>query len=44
MFSEDKIEVPRFREDAGFYTTPQRSSLMKRLNRKDTKPGKGGLG
>lgn len=38
MFSEDKIEVPRFREDAGFYTTPQRSSLMKKIKSKDTKP------
>jgi len=40
MFSEEKIEVPRFREDAGFYTTPQRSNLMKKIKSKDTKPEK----
>ncbi|WP_090655153.1 very short patch repair endonuclease [Parafilimonas terrae] len=32
------IKVPRFEEDAGFYTTPVRSALMSKIKSKDTKP------
>lgn len=35
---EKKIEVPRFEESAGFYTTRQRSYNMSRIKGKDSKP------
>lgn len=34
----DKIKVPRFKEAAGFYTTPQRSRVMSRIKSKHSKP------
>ncbi|MAZ27809.1 MAG: very short patch repair endonuclease [Cytophagaceae bacterium] len=39
MYHEEKpIKVPRFSEEAGFYTTPQRSKQMSRIRGKNTKP------
>jgi DNA mismatch endonuclease, patch repair protein len=35
---EDKIKVPRFEEEAGFYTTPERSQLMAKIRAANTKP------
>lgn len=35
---EEKIKVPRFEEAAGFYTTPERSALMRRIRAANTKP------
>jgi DNA mismatch endonuclease (patch repair protein) len=37
-YLETPIKVPRFEESAGFYTTEERSKLMSRISRKDTKP------
>ncbi len=37
-YTEHRIKVPRFNEDSGFYTTPQRSKIMGRIRGKDTKP------
>ncbi|NJB71564.1 DNA mismatch endonuclease (patch repair protein) [Saonia flava] len=37
-YSEEKIKVPRFNEESGFYTTPQRSKIMGRIRGKNTKP------
>jgi DNA mismatch endonuclease, patch repair protein len=37
-YPEPKITVPRFSEEAGFYTTPQRSFNMSRIKGKNTKP------
>jgi DNA mismatch endonuclease, patch repair protein len=34
----DIIKVPRFKESAGFYTTPERSKLMSKIGSKNTKP------
>jgi DNA mismatch endonuclease, patch repair protein len=34
---ESNIKVPRFREEDGFYTTAERSSIMKKIKAKDTK-------
>jgi DNA mismatch endonuclease, patch repair protein len=31
------IKVPRFREEDGFYTTAERSSIMRKIKAKDTK-------
>jgi DNA mismatch endonuclease (patch repair protein) len=31
------IQVPRFAEDAGFYSTPERSALMRKIRSKNTK-------
>ncbi|HSJ66501.1 MAG TPA: very short patch repair endonuclease [Anditalea sp.] len=39
-YPEQKIEVPRFCEDNGFYTTKQRSYNMSRIKGKNTKPEK----
>ena len=39
MYHEEKpIKVPRFSEEAGFYTTPQRSKQMSRIRGKNAKP------
>ncbi|KAA2219192.1 MULTISPECIES: very short patch repair endonuclease [Maribacter] len=37
-YSEERIIVPRFNEESGFYTTPQRSKIMSKIRGKDTKP------
>ena len=37
-YPEDRIKVPRFREENGFYTTKERSKLMAKIRAKDTKP------
>ena len=39
-YPEPKINVPRFSEEAGFYTSPQRSFNMSRIRGKNTKPEK----
>ncbi len=38
LYKAPKIVVPRFNEEAGFYTTPQRSELMGRIRSANTKP------
>ncbi len=35
---ENKIKVPRFNEESGFYTTKSRSKHMSKIRGKDTKP------
>lgn len=35
---EEPIKVPKFSEEAGFYTTKQRSEQMSKIKGKDTKP------
>ena len=35
---EERIKVPRFNEESGFYTTPQRSKIMSKIRAKNTKP------
>ena len=35
---EEKIQVPRFEEAAGFYTTAQRSRTMSKIRNKNTRP------
>ena len=37
-YDEAPIKVPRFNEEAGFYTTAQRSKTMSKIRGKDTKP------
>lgn len=37
-YPTQKISVPRFAEEAGFYTTPQRSELMSRIRSTNSKP------
>ena len=37
-YSEERIKVPRFNEESGFYTTPERSKIMSKIRGKDTKP------
>lgn len=37
-YVENQIVVPRFNEAQGFYTTKQRSNLMRKIKAKDTKP------
>ncbi len=37
-YSKERIKVPRFNEEAGFYTTPQRSKIMSKIRGKNTKP------
>ncbi|WP_396636146.1 very short patch repair endonuclease [Maribacter sp. R77961] len=37
-YTEERIVVPRFNEESGFYTTPQRSKIMSRIKGKNTKP------
>ncbi|MDT0606171.1 very short patch repair endonuclease [Croceitalea rosinachiae] len=35
---EERIKVPRFNEESGFYTTPKRSKIMSKIRCKNTKP------
>lgn len=35
---EERIIVPRFNEESGFYTTPERSRIMGKIRGKDTLP------
>ena len=37
-YTQQKIQVPRFAEESGFYTTPQRSEMMSRIRSKNSKP------
>ena len=37
-YEEVIIEVPRFKEENGFYTTAQRSKIMSKIKAKNTKP------
>jgi len=37
-YAKKPIKVPRFREEDGFYTTPERSKLMGKIRGKNTKP------
>ncbi|MEB8328172.1 very short patch repair endonuclease [Flavobacteriaceae bacterium KMM 6897] len=37
-YLEDPIKVPRFSEESGFYTTPERSKIMAKIRGKNTKP------
>ncbi|WMJ74069.1 very short patch repair endonuclease [Cytophagaceae bacterium ABcell3] len=37
-YKEPSIVVPRFNEENGFYTTPQRSRMMGKIRSKNTKP------
>ena len=37
-YEEEKIKVPRFNEQGGFYTTEKRSKLMGKIGGRDTKP------
>lgn len=37
-YKEEKIKVPRFNEDSGFYTTKNRSKIMSKIRGKNTKP------
>jgi DNA mismatch endonuclease (patch repair protein) len=34
----ERIKVPRFNEESGFYTTPERSKIMAKIRGKNTKP------
>ncbi|PRX57014.1 very short patch repair endonuclease [Flagellimonas meridianipacifica] len=36
--SKERIKVPRFNEESGFYTTPERSKIMSKIRGKNTKP------
>ncbi len=37
-YEDKKIKVPRFNEESGFYTTPERSKIMGKIRGKNTKP------
>ncbi len=37
-YPEERIKVPRFNEESGFYTTPERSKIMAKIRGKNTKP------
>ncbi|TVZ26448.1 T/G mismatch-specific endonuclease [Gillisia sp. Hel_I_86] len=37
-YEDNKIKVPRFNEESGFYTTKTRSKHMSKIHGKDTKP------
>lgn len=37
-YSKNRIIVPRFNEESGFYTTPERSRIMGKIRGKNTKP------
>lgn len=37
-YEDNKIKVPRFNEESGFYTTKTRSKHMSKIRGKDTKP------
>ncbi len=38
IYDEEKIKVPRFNEESGFYTTKNRSKMMGKIRGKNTKP------
>lgn len=38
IYEEEKIKVPRFNEESGFYTTKKRSKIMGKIRGKNTKP------
>ena len=38
IYSEERIKVPRFNEESGFYTTPKRSEIMGKIRGTNTKP------
>lgn len=38
IYSKERIVVPRFNEESGFYTTPERSKIMGKIRGKNTKP------
>ena len=38
MKYQEKIKVPRFKEELGFYTTEERSKVMGKIRAKNTKP------
>ena len=38
VYKEEKIKVPRFNEESGFYTTKKRSKIMSKIRGKNTKP------
>lgn len=37
-YLEERIKVPRFNDESGFYTTPERSKIMGKIKGKNTKP------
>ncbi|WP_136467881.1 very short patch repair endonuclease [Flagellimonas onchidii] len=37
-YPEERIKVPRFNEESGFHTTPERSKIMGKIRGKNTKP------
>ncbi|SNY95097.1 very short patch repair endonuclease [Flagellimonas pacifica] len=37
-YPDERIKVPRFNEESGFYTTPERSKVMGKIRGKNTKP------
>ncbi len=37
-YLQERIKVPRFNEESGFYTTPERSKIMGKIRGKNTKP------
>ena len=37
-YPKEPIKVPRFNEESGFYTTPERSKIMGKIRGKNTKP------
>ncbi|WP_228236731.1 very short patch repair endonuclease [Allomuricauda sp. M10] len=37
-YPQERIKVPRFNEEEGFYTTPERSKIMGKIRGKNTKP------
>lgn len=37
-YEDNKIKVPRFNEESGFYTTKNRSKMMGKIRGKNTKP------
>ena len=37
-YSKNRIKVPRFNEESGFYTTTERSKIMGKIRGKNTKP------
>jgi len=36
-YPKERIKVPRFNEESGFYTTPERSKIMGKIRGKNTK-------
>lgn len=38
VYPKERIKVPRFSEESGFYTTPERSKIMGKIRGKNTKP------